>query len=162
MKIPIWLRRIVTRLISVIPVIICVILASGKSTVEEHIAINNLLNNSQVFLAFALPFSMLPLLIFTNNKVEMMTVFKNSWLIKLIGWISVTGLIYLNIKGLPSQIEAFYGDNPTKHQLQTADHIAYFIIVLILLILFWTIVELYKGNKKIIQGSRTITTNKLI
>ncbi len=162
MKIPIWLRRIVTRLISVIPVIICVILASGKSTVEEHIAINNLLNNSQVFLAFALPFSMLPLLIFTNNKVEMKTVFKNSWLIKLIGWISVTGLIYLNIKGLPSQIEAFYGDNPTKHQLQTADHIAYFIIVLILLILFWTIVELYKGNKKIIQGSRTITTNKVI
>ncbi|MCC9949200.1 divalent metal cation transporter, partial [Streptococcus agalactiae] len=38
MKVPVWLRRIVTRLISVIPVIVCVILVSGKSTVEEHIA----------------------------------------------------------------------------------------------------------------------------
>ena len=38
---------------------------------EEHIAINNLMNNSQVFLAFALPFSMLPLLMFTDSRVEM-------------------------------------------------------------------------------------------
>ena len=156
MKVPVWLRRIVTRLISVIPVIVCVILVSGKSTVEEHIAINNLLNNSQVFLAFALPFSMLPLLIFTNNKEEMKTVFKNSWLVKLLGWISVIGLIYLDIKGLPSQIEAFYGDNPTKEQLHTADNIAYFIILLILLTLVWTIIELYKGNKNyyLIHGKK--------
>lgn len=156
MKVPVWLRRIVTRLISVIPVIVCVILVSGKSTVEEHIAINNLMNNSQVFLAFALPFSMLPLLIFTNNKEEMKTVFKNSWLVKLLGWISVIGLIYLNIKGLPSQIEAFYGDNPTKEQLHTADNIAYFIILLILLTLVWTIIELYKGNKNyyLIHGKK--------
>lgn len=49
MRVPIWLRRMVTRLLSVIPVLICVLMTSGKSTVEEHIAINNLMNNSQVF-----------------------------------------------------------------------------------------------------------------
>ncbi|MGQ7705923.1 divalent metal cation transporter, partial [Streptococcus suis] len=91
----------VTRLLSVIPVLICVLMTSGKSTVEEHIAINNLMNNSQVFLAFSLPFSMLPLLMFTDSRVEMGEHFKNSWLIKLLGWVSVIGLIYLNMKGLP-------------------------------------------------------------
>lgn len=76
MRVPIWLRRMVTRLLSVIPVLICVLMTSGKSTVEEHIAINNLMNNSQVFLAFALPFSMLPLLMFTDSRVEMGEHFK--------------------------------------------------------------------------------------
>ncbi|MGT2807197.1 divalent metal cation transporter [Streptococcus iniae] len=147
MKVPIWFRRLITRLISVIPVIICVLLTSGKSTVEEHIAINNLMNNSQVFLAFALPFSMLPLLIFTNSKSDMTEDFKNSWLIKTLGWFSVISLIFLNMKGLPNQIEGFLGDHPNHHQLLIADTIAYGMIVAVLLILIWTIYELYKGNK---------------
>ena len=68
MKMPLWLRRLVTRLISVIPVLICVLLTSNKPAIEEHQALNDLMNNSQVFLAFALPFSMLPLLMFTDRK----------------------------------------------------------------------------------------------
>lgn len=151
MRVPIWLRRMVTRLISVIPVLICVLLTSGKSTVEEHIAINNLMNNSQVFLAFALPFSMLPLLMFTDSRVEMGDQFKNSWIIKALGWLSVIGLIYLNMKGLPNQIEGFFGDNPTSGQIALADNIAYVIIILVLLLLAWTIVELYKGDKRYAQ-----------
>lgn len=148
MKVPIWFRRIITRLISVIPVMICVLVTSGRSTVEEHIAINNLMNNSQVFLAFALPFSMLPLLIFTNSKVEMDDDFKNTWIIKILGWLSVIGLIYLNMKGLPNQIEGFWGDNPTHQQIILAHQIAHIIIISVILTLIWTIVELYKGNKK--------------
>ncbi|MGT2933145.1 Nramp family divalent metal transporter [Streptococcus catagoni] len=152
MKVPVWLRRVVTRLISVIPVMICVVMASGKSTIEEHIAINNLLNNSQVFLAFALPFSMLPLLIFTNSKVEMHTLFKNTWLVKGVGWVSVIGLIYLNMKGLPKQIESFFGDHPSHYQIHMADQIAYLIIGLVILILIWTMVELFRGNQKLMRG----------
>ena len=151
MRVPIWLRRMVTRLLSVIPVLICVLMTSGKSTVEEHIAINNLMNNSQVFLAFALPFSMLPLLMFTDSRVEMGEHFKNSWLIKLLGWVSVIGLIYLNMKGLPDQIEGFFGDNPTASQITLADNIAYVIIALVILLLVWTVVELYKGDKRYAQ-----------
>ena len=151
MRVPIWLRRMVTRLLSVIPVLICVLMTSGKSTVEEHIAINNLMNNSQVFLAFALPFSMLPLLMFTDSRVEMGEHFKNSWLIKLLGWVSVIGLIYLNMKGLPDQIEGFFGDNPTASQITLADNIAYIIIALVILLLVWTVVELYKGDKRYAQ-----------
>lgn len=52
-------------------------MTSGKSAIDEHVALNDLMNNSQVFLAFALPFSMLPLLLMTDSKAEMGQRFKN-------------------------------------------------------------------------------------
>ena len=71
MRMPIWLRRLVTRLLSVIPVLLCVLFTSTKGTIEEHTALNHLMNESQVFLAFALPFSMIPLLMMTNSEVNL-------------------------------------------------------------------------------------------
>lgn len=151
MKMPIWLRRLVTRLISVIPVLICVLITSRQSTLEEHAALNNLMNNSQVFLAFALPFSMIPLLMITNDQHEMGKQFRNNWLVRSLGWVSVIGLTYLNMIGLPSQIEAFFGDNPSKHHIIIADNIAYSIIAVVLTLLAWTIYDLYRGNKALNQ-----------
>ena len=55
-------------------------------------------------------------------------------------------LTYLNLRGLPGQIESFFGEQATSAQLALADQIAYVIIVLVLL-LAWTIGDLYKGNK---------------
>ncbi|MEG0628373.1 Nramp family divalent metal transporter [Enterococcus viikkiensis] len=149
MRMPIWLRRLVTRLISVVPVMICVLLFSGKGVIEEHEALNNLMNNSQVFLAFALPFSMLPLLMMTNSTAEMGARFKNKKIIQLLGWIAVIGLTYLNLIGLPSQIEGFFGDNPSAMEIMTADTIAYLLIAAVLALLAWTIVELHRGNKRV-------------
>jgi len=57
-------------------------------------------------------------------------------------------LTYLNLIGLPGQIEDFFGEKVTSSQLVLADSIAYVIIVAVLLLLAWTIIELYKGNKK--------------
>src|SRR5699024_10384525 len=51
MKLPLWARRLITRLIAIIPVVLSVMYTSQKGSVEEHIALNNLMNNSQVFLA---------------------------------------------------------------------------------------------------------------
>jgi manganese transport protein len=148
LRMPLWLRRLVTRLLSVVPVLICVVMTSGKSAVDEHTALNNLMNNSQVFLAFALPFSMLPLLLMTDSKVEMGERFKNAVWVKVLGWLSVVALTYLNMKGLPSAIEAFFGEKPTVAQIHIADSIAYVLIAGVLALLVWTIVELYKGNKR--------------
>lgn len=151
MRMPIWLRRLVTRLLSVVPVLICVLITSGKSTVEEHTALNNLMNNSQVFLAFALPFSIIPLLMMTNSQAEMGKRFRNSTIVKFLGWISVIALTYLNLIGLPDQIEGFFGAQATRQELLWADGIAYVLILVVLALLAWTIIELYKGNKKFEQ-----------
>ena len=148
MRMPLWLRRLVTRLISVIPVLICVALTSGKSAIDEHTALNDLMNNSQVFLAFALPFSMLPLLMMTDSAVEMGHRFKNSLWLKVCGWFSVIGLTVLNLIGLPDQIAAFFGNNPSAAQTDTANVIAWLLIAAVLALLIWTIYDLHRGNKR--------------
>ena len=142
------MRRLITRLLSVIPVIICVLFTSGDSPLQQHIALNNLMNDSQVFLAFALPFSMLPLLMLTNSEKEMGSRFKNSYWVKIFGWISVIGLTFLNIIGLPDQIADFYGDSPTHTQIVEANWISGILIILILLLLMWTLIELHNGQKE--------------
>lgn len=151
MKMPLWARRLVTRLLSVIPVLLAVLSTSGQSEVQQHVTINNLMNNSQVFLAFALPFSMIPLLMLTNSKTEMGARFKNSTWIKILGWISVLGLTFLNMKALPDSIAAFFGSHPTTTQVSTANTIAYLIIVVIIALLIWTVVDIYRGDQRLAQ-----------
>ncbi|WP_047998708.1 Nramp family divalent metal transporter [Lactiplantibacillus herbarum] len=148
MRMPLWLRRLVTRLISVIPVLICVLITGSKSAIDEHVALNNLMNNSQVFLAFALPFSMLPLLMMTDSKVEMGERFKNSMWVKLLGWVSVIGLTILNLIGLPDAVLGFFGDNPSAADGTISKIIAYILIAAILALLAWTTYDLYRGNKR--------------
>ncbi len=149
MRMPLWLRRLVTRVISVIPVLFCVALTGRDTPIQQHEALNNLMNNSQVFLAFALPFSMLPLLMMTNSKLEMGERFKNHLWVKICGWFSVIALTFLNMKGLPDAVAGFYGANITAAQTQTANLIAYVLIGAVLALLIWTIYDLYKGNKRL-------------
>lgn len=149
MQMPLWLRRFVTRLISVIPVLICVSMTSNQSAIQQHEALNDLMTNSQVFLAFALPFSMLPLLMFTDSKAEMTNRFKNSLWIKILGWISVIGLTYLNLLGMPDNIAAFWGGNASASQINLAHTIAYIIIALIVILMIWVCYDIYRGDKRL-------------
>ncbi|WP_089088118.1 Nramp family divalent metal transporter [Secundilactobacillus pentosiphilus] len=149
MKMPLWARRLVTRLISVIPVLICVGMTSGETPIQQHEALNTLMNNSQVFLAFALPFSMLPLLMMTDSKLEMGERFKNTLVIKILGWFSVIALTVLNMKGLPDNIEGFLPANASAADFAMADDIAYFLIACVVALLVWMIIDLYKGNKRL-------------
>jgi len=91
MKVPMWLRRIITRLIAVVPVIICVILYGGR---EE--AVEQLLLYTQVFLSIQLPFAIIPLTIFTSSK-KMMGRFANPTWIKYLAWVITVILTCLNI-----------------------------------------------------------------
>ncbi|MGT2887656.1 Nramp family divalent metal transporter [Streptococcus didelphis] len=148
MKLPAWIRRLLTRLLSVLPVLLCVFLASAKGPSEENIAINDLMINSQVFLAFALPFSIVPLLIFTDSPSLMGQRFKNRWYTRLLGWLSVLILILLNLKGLPDQIEGFFGDNPSSQQISLAHTISYLLMALIISLLAWMIFELSPNKRR--------------
>lgn len=60
LRLPMWLRRVITRGLAVIPVIICIYLWGDREDVVE-----SLLIYTQVFLSIALPFSMIPLLLLT-------------------------------------------------------------------------------------------------
>ena len=63
LKMPLWARRVLTRLLAIVPVIICVIIYGGSET-----AVEDLLLYTQVFLSIALPVSIIPLTMYTSDK----------------------------------------------------------------------------------------------
>ena len=142
MKMPLWARRLVTRLISVIPVLICVAMTGRETATQQHTALNLLMENSQVFLAFALPFSMLPLLLMTNSETEMGQ-FKNHIITNILGWISVLALTFLNLYNLPQTFEGF-----GIWSKSTSDILAWTTIIIILVLLVWTCTEMVIGDRK--------------
>ena len=91
MKIPTWARRVITRLLSVLPVLLVTIFVGG----DEN-TLDNLLVYSQVFLSVALPISMIPLVIFTSSK-KIMGEFKNNLVVTILGWACAIILTGLNI-----------------------------------------------------------------
>ena len=92
LRLPMWLRRVITRGLAVIPVIICIYLWGDREDVVE-----SLLIYTQVFLSIALPFSMIPLLLMTSSK-KIMGVFVNSRLTIILGTVSTVALVILNLQ----------------------------------------------------------------
>lgn len=84
-----WLRRMITRLLAIIPVFV-VTLVAGESGTEK------LLIWSQVILSLQLPFALIPLLKITSDKSKMGS-FVNSRLQKVLAWTATFVIIVLNI-----------------------------------------------------------------
>jgi len=87
---PFWLRRLVTRSIAVVPVIISLLIWG-----ESEQAIENLLIYSQVFLSLALPIAVVPLIRYTTSKKIMGEYIIPAWM-KYSAWSSCLMLIVLN------------------------------------------------------------------
>lgn len=84
-----WLRRLITRLLAVIPAFIVTWVAGSKGTGE-------LLLWSQVVLSLALPFAVIPLVLFTSDKKKMGE-FANKLPVKILAWICTVVIVALNI-----------------------------------------------------------------
>ncbi|MBC7923886.1 MAG: Nramp family divalent metal transporter [Ferruginibacter sp.] len=84
-----WLRRLITRLIAVIPALIVTILYGEKGTGE-------LLVLSQVILSMQLSFAVVPLVLFTSSK-DKMGEFANGLLLRIISWVVAVIIMGLNI-----------------------------------------------------------------
>lgn len=91
LSIPNWVRRLITRALAVIPVILCLIFFRGNTEKVEQ-----LLVFSQVFLSIALPFSLIPLQLSTSNK-KLMGPFVNKTWVNIISWLLIVILTILNI-----------------------------------------------------------------
>ena len=91
LKMPLWARRVLTRLLAIVPVIICVIIYGGSET-----AVEDLLLYTQVFLSIALPVSIIPLTMYTSDK-KLMGQFANPAWVKFLAWIIAIALTLLNL-----------------------------------------------------------------
>ncbi|HKP02436.1 MAG TPA: Nramp family divalent metal transporter [Chthoniobacterales bacterium] len=83
-----WLRRLITRLIAIIPAVIVTIISGEKGT-------TNLLVLSQVILSLQLSFAVFPLVLFTSDKVKMGE-FVNSPVVKWLAWTIAIVIALLN------------------------------------------------------------------
>ena len=83
-----WLRRLITRLIAVVPAMVVAILYGEKGTAD-------LLVLSQVILSMQLSFAVVPLVTFTSDKLKMGAFVNSKWL-KIIAWTISIIIIILN------------------------------------------------------------------
>jgi manganese transport protein len=85
-----WARRLLTRMIAIVPAIIVCALYGTEGTAK-------LLILSQVVLSLQLPFAVIPLVQFTANK-KLMGGFVTSRFITVLAWIVAAVIVSLNLK----------------------------------------------------------------
>jgi len=87
-----WLRRLITRLIAIIPAVIA-------SSVYGESGTGKLLVFSQVFLSLQLPFAVIPLVMFVGERKKMGRFRPATWIL-LLAWITAGIIVALNLKYL--------------------------------------------------------------
>ena len=96
-----WLRRLITRLIAIVPAIIVAIFYGQSGTAK-------LLILSQVILSLQLSFAVFPLVMFTSDR-EKMGRFANSRSVKVLAWSAALVIAALNAWLLLQTFRAWFG-----------------------------------------------------
>jgi manganese transport protein len=84
-----WLRRLITRLIAIVPAVIVAIIGGESGTAK-------LLIFSQVILSLQLSFAVFPLVIFTSDKLKMGEFVNPTWL-KVLAYTIAVVIATLNV-----------------------------------------------------------------
>ena len=95
-----WLRRLITRLIAIIPAIL-VILIYGEDKIDALLVL------SQVILSVQLGFAVIPLIHFVSDK-QTMGEFAIKPLTKVTAWLVAGILVYLNVQMVAGQVIEFF------------------------------------------------------
>jgi manganese transport protein len=95
-----WLRRLITRTLAVVPAALTVYYAGDKGTYE-------LLILSQVILSLQLPFAIIPLVHFTNDRQRMGT-FANAVWVQVLSWMTTLLIIILNVWLVAQQLNDWF------------------------------------------------------
>ncbi len=85
-----WLRRLITRLIAIVPAVIVTAIYGESGTAK-------LLIWSQVILSLQLSFAVIPLVIFTGSKAKMGEFVNPRWL-SILAWVTALVILVLNLK----------------------------------------------------------------
>jgi manganese transport protein len=85
-----WLRRLVTRALAIVPAAFTIYFAGDKSTF-------GLLILSQVILSMQLPFAIIPLIHFTNDRGRMGSFANAAW-VRVLAWSTAAVIVGLNLR----------------------------------------------------------------
>ncbi|HRH70137.1 MAG TPA: Nramp family divalent metal transporter [Flavobacteriales bacterium] len=100
-----WLRRLITRLIAIVPAVVCIIWFG------DH-ALGELLVLSQVILSLQLGFAVIPLIHYCSDKARMGEFTIGPW-VQLLAWMSALIIVSLNARLVVEEIEGWLGAGGT-------------------------------------------------
>lgn len=100
-----WLRRLITRLLAIIPAFFTILFFGNK-------ALGGLLVLSQVVLSLQLGFAIIPLIHFTSDKKTMKEFAIPLW-VKILAWASAIIIISLNLRLVTSEISGWINTSAT-------------------------------------------------
>jgi len=126
-----WLRRLITRMLAIIPAVLVIALAGAKDT-------NRLLVFSQVILSLQLPFAVVPLVKFTSSRIKMGK-FASQWWLAVLAWGVTAIIIVLNGKLVVDQLAEWR--NTMTHGAWMVTFVAAPIAVALAALLVWLIVR---------------------
>lgn len=98
-----WMRRLLTRLIAIIPAVI-VIMINGEQNIDSLLVL------SQVILSMQLGFAIIPLIHFVSDK-EKMGVFAIKPIVKIFAWLITSVLVYLNLRMVIEQASNYFAES---------------------------------------------------
>src|SRR5688572_22365651 len=98
-----WMRRLLTRLVAIIPATI-VIMINGENNIDS------LLILSQVILSLQLGFAIIPLIHFVSDK-KTMGIFTIKPFVQFLAWLITAVLVYLNLRMVIGQAGIFFAES---------------------------------------------------
>jgi manganese transport protein len=137
-----WLRRLITRLLAIIPAILVIVILGNDY-------IGDLLIFSQVILSLQLGFAIIPLIHFVSNK-KYMGKFVISLPTKILSWLVVSIIVSLNIKLVFSEVTTWITNGISPFLLYG---LIYPILLGALILLLYTLISpiIHKNKAKKIQ-----------
>lgn len=130
------MRRLITRLIAIIPAII-VIAMFGEDEVDS------LLIFSQVVLSLQLGFAVIPLIHFVSDKTTM-GAFAIKPLVQALAWIVASVLVYLNLKMLTGEAIGFFNESDSSIAKAAVAAGGLFFVALLIYSVFFPLLTRYK------------------
>lgn len=100
-----WLRRLITRLLAIIPAFFTILYYGEDS-------LGSLLVLSQVVLSLQLGFAVIPLIHFNSDKLTMKEFTIKTW-VKILAWISAFAIVALNVQLVIEEISQWTKQNNT-------------------------------------------------
>ena len=149
-----WLRRLVTRLIAIIPALI-VIIIYGEQRVDA------LLVMSQVVLSLQLGFAIIPLIHFVSDKKTMGN-FVIKPITKMAAWLIASVLVYLNLRMLLNEILPTFATNTIPVKILLVGTGIFFGAFLIYIILFPLFSKKRKTQSIQIHGTPDLLNNLVL
>ena len=130
-----WLRRLITRLIAIVPTLIVIFIFGEDSTTQ-------LLILSQVILSLQLGFAVIPLIHLTSDKKRMGEFVNSKW-IKIVAWLTASLIVYLNGKLVIESVAGWVANADNK--------MIYYILAGIVIFFFGVLCEPF-FNKSLVKA----------